>query len=109
MKSYYECHITLLGQPELIKPHVEDIKWKFSCINGDPVLGEGVKCYATTFYNVKLTESRVLENLNNAAEQLAANGIEVIRRKIEKVIYDSKMEKCDGGCIPCHLDDLVGT
>jgi hypothetical protein len=111
-KSYYECHITLEGDPSIIKPIVEDdLRWKFSAIDGDIVLGSGVKCYATKHYNTKIPEKDIMYLLFLAAEHLEFFKIKVLRRKIEKVIFDdrsSKVKPCDGGCIECHLDDLKG-
>lgn len=108
MKQYYECHITMLGDPEVLKPLVEKTGWKFSCINGDPVLGDGIKCYATMFHNIRTEEQIVLTYLGMTAACLRERGVNVIRRKIERVVYDDKIDKvgkCDGACEGCHLDD----
>lgn len=109
-KSYYECHVTMLGNPADIRPYVENIKWKFSAIDGDPTLGDGIKCYATRHFNIKLDEKEVLSKLFNAADHLRLDGINVIRRKIERVIYDDRsstvrLGSCNGACPECHLDD----
>lgn len=113
MKQYYECHITLEKSDtqsfDYIETFVKSIKWKFSCINGDPVLGPGVKCYATKHFNIKLFEEDVLEKLLEASDHLKKLGIKVTRRKIEKVVFDDRIKKlfaCNGGCIECHVDDL---
>ena len=109
-KRYYECHITMEADDadrEVIKNRVEALKWKFSAIDGDIVLGGGVKFYATRHYNERMTASTVLELIHSVADQLPG----VQRRKVEMVIYDdrsSSVRPCDGACIECHLDDLVG-
>lgn len=107
MKEYYECHVTMLGDPDKIRPEVEANKWKFSAIDGDPVLGEGIKCYATRMFNIRMEESVVLRHLMNVAEYLSGRGCKVLRRKVERVIYDdrSSMVKCTGACPECHIDD----
>ncbi len=110
-KQYYECHITMLGDKEKLKPIVEFHKWKFSAIDGDPTLGDGIKCYATRHYNTKLNPDTVLYALHWVADDLERNGIEVIRRKIERVIYDDRsstvrLGSCNGACPECHLDEL---
>src|SRR5690348_2491124 len=106
---YYECHVTLLGDPSTIKPCVERLRWRFSCIDGDPVLGDGIKCYATRHFHVRHGHSGVQAQLFAAAEQLQAWGLSVVRRKVELVVFDSRSVKvqCTGGCPECHLDDLT--
>ena len=109
MNKYYECHITMIGNPATIKPLVEQTKWKFSVIDGDPVLGQGVKCYATRLFNFRNAEVIVLNELINVAQSLSDQRVNVVRRKIECVIYDDKSAHvkfdCKGGCKECHLDD----
>ncbi len=112
MKSYYECHITLVGDRRKLEPLVKQTGWKFSAIDGDPTLGDGVKCYATMHYNAKREEFEVLGLLHKTADRLRDQGAEVIRRKIDRVIYDDRsatvrLGACDGLCPECHLDDLV--
>lgn len=115
MKQYYECHITI-ARPEfistamilLVQNLIKSKKWKYSAIDGDPFLGDGIKLYATRHFNIKLPEEEVLQKLNSVADFLEESGFKVVRRKIEKVIYDTKLvnAKCNGGCKECHLDDL---
>jgi hypothetical protein len=107
-KTYYECHVTMLGDPETIRPHVESRKWKFSAIDGDPVLGEGLKCYATRLFSSRFKTEDIVNNLLNVADELSKQGCNVLRRKVELVIYDDKSSKvrCVGGCADCHIDDL---
>lgn len=111
MNTYYECHLTMTGKPEYVRPRVESMKWKFSAIDGDITLGDGVKLYATRHFNGKLAPHEVLQKLNDAAKMMQILGVRVIRKKAELVIYDdrsSKIDACNGGCIECHLDDFAG-
>lgn len=100
MKDYYECHITMIGERHIIKPLVEARGWKFSCIDGDPVLGAGLKCYATMLYSKAKGEQWVKGQLLSVAKTLQACGAKVLRRKVELVIYDDRdvTAVCDGGC-----------
>lgn len=110
-KTYYEAHITLGPTAAYghIKNAVEKINWKFSKIDGDPVMGAGVKCYATRHFNAKWPAADVVSWLHEAADKLDKMNIEVMRRKVELVIYDDRSSKvrCSGGCVECHLDDLA--
>lgn len=101
--SYYECHITMLGDKEQIRRCVEATGWKFSAIDGDPVLGAGVKCYATMFYNQRVPEYQVQAAVRVAANELTEAGIQVTRRKVELVIFDDRSDKvnCNGACPEC--------
>ncbi len=101
MKNYFECHITMLGDPKEIEPLVKNTGWKFSAINGDPVLGDGIKCYATMLFSSLLKDdSYCLNQLISTAVALEGLGVKVLRRKVERVIYDDRSSAvvCDGGC-----------
>lgn len=93
-KQYYECHITMVGKPEEIKPIVESLGWKFSCIDGDIVLGDGVKCYATMHYTIRKSVEEVHHLLGMALLSINLLGINTLRSKIEKVIYDNIQTTC---------------
>lgn len=104
-KSYYEAHITMEGLPSEVRPAVEKLKWKFSCISGDPTLGDGIKCYATKHFKESRDREEVLEELKNTARKLHTSTCKVIRRKIELVIFDDRSEtvrfNCNGVCPEC--------
>lgn len=89
-KQYYECHITMEGDREKIEQAVNEIGWKFSAIDGDPVMGKGVKCYATIHYNNKVPVAIVINRVALTARALRKQSINVTREKVELVIYDTR-------------------
>lgn len=90
MKNYYECHITLKSR-RADKEDLEEItNWKFSIIDGDPVLGDGVKSYLTKQYSTKLDLTEVTDFLLATSHLVQNLGFEVIREKIELVVYDDR-------------------
>ena len=105
MKQYYEAHVTMVGVPTKLRPIVEKIGWKFSAIDGDIDLGEGLKCYATRQMNKRLGEEAVIAMLNSAAGDLEKDGAHILRRKVELVIFDNRpkmaREACNGACPEC--------
>lgn len=108
---YYEAHITLQAPRERlseVRELVEAVGWRFSAIDGDPVLGPGTKMYATRHFNERLGSDGVLLELFKTADALGAL-VEILRRKVELVLYDDRSSKvrCDGACPECHTDDLL--
>jgi hypothetical protein len=87
---YYECHITLGLHPVSAKGLIEALGWKYSMIEGDPVLGTGYREYATRIASVKVNEAVVIAEMDYIASVLAHRGFNVLRQKIELVIYDTK-------------------
>ncbi len=102
MKNYYECHVAMLGNPAEIRSHVEKLGWKFSAIDGDPVLGGGVKCYATMLYSKLFNQDVIVNRTKNLAKTLENLGFNVLRRKVELVVFDDRnalaQNACDTGC-----------
>jgi hypothetical protein len=98
----------MTGDPMAIRPLVESLKWKFSVIDGDILLGDGAKCYATRLFNERVGQAAVTAHLLAVARKLQRGGCNVIRRKVELVLFDDRSSKmrCVGRCIECHLDDV---
>lgn len=104
MKKYYECHITIepheaanAGEARMFKDAVREsveqtlgIKgWKFSAIDGDPLLGAGTKFYATTHFSARRPLRWVCGELDTMCAFLSiACDYRILRRKIELVVYD---------------------
>lgn len=88
---YYKCHITLAKQ-ECVSPiqAIEALGWKYSAIDGDPDLGEGLLEYATTHYLPDWVVTDVIDEMAKVTEVLTICGHRVIRQKVELVIYDTK-------------------
>jgi len=91
-KNYYECHVTFMALPDSDSTSMgpTGMGWKFSQIDGDPVLGAGVKSYFTRQFRESLQLDSVKAEVDQVAEVLIAEGYEVLRRKVELVVYDSK-------------------
>lgn len=90
VQPYYECHVTIKGDPKVEKDRVESIGWAFSAIDGDPLLGEGVKCYATKHFNKKFSQEFVAEWVAQASNALIMLGSHVLREKVELVLVDRR-------------------
>ena len=78
-QNKYELHITLLEPVELEG-------WKSSAIDGDPLLGDGVKYYLTTY---SVSEEQGHDKINQALDVL--HNKKVIRAKIEHIVYDVRI------------------
>lgn len=97
-KPYYECHITIQHshcslELERIQDAIEDNGWKYSVIDGDPTIGDGCFCYATTHISAKAELKTVIDQMAAVAESLSAQDMRVIRQKVELVVYDTKQKK----------------
>lgn len=93
-RNYYEVHLTFVSNDvERLKYAIETVGWKFSKIDGDPVLGEGVKCYATKHYAGNKPQSFVASELDKVVREITAiltvlPNTNIVRKKIESVLYD---------------------
>lgn len=89
----YECHITVEGQNNqrmiAMKDILEGTEWSFSRIDGDPVLGPGVKSYATAHYDAeKVDKWTCIRQMELMAYALERVGYKVVRQKVEAIICD---------------------
>ena len=85
----YECHVTFhcKYKEEVKKACEKDTFWKASWIDGDPVLGDKVFVYASAHGN----SSRYLYGKMNIFCSYFPPEY-IIRKKIEKIIYDTKVK-----------------
>jgi hypothetical protein len=83
----YEAHITLDKEygPRLR----EGLKgWQYSAIDDDPIMGQKPYCYLTSYDH---DPDNLLERMLVVEDILAYEmDIPVLRKKIERIIYDSK-------------------
>lgn len=86
MREYYEVHITFLGggEPRNIPG------WTFSQIDGDPVLGDGVKKYLTRQYPRRQNIDDIVTVMELCAAMMEEEGYTVLRTKVELVVYDNR-------------------
>ena len=85
-KEYYELHITFVGPLNEAPPR----PWKYSQIDGDPVLGDGVKAYLTRQVKSNMPLEDVIDLLNYPIKWLKMLDFNILRSKVEKVVYDTK-------------------
>lgn len=85
MKEYWEAHVTFYSDKELTYP-----TWRFSKIDGDPVLGKGVKMYLTKQFRITVTIEDILNEMKEVVKYIWDSGAESFRRKIERVVFDTK-------------------
>lgn len=88
--SLYEAHITFKLE------HREKVEtccppgWKFSAIDGDPVLGKGVFCYLTSYDS---SDSMLLSRMERVCQGFDYLGVKAVRQKIERIVYDTKTSR----------------
>lgn len=91
----YECHITFKRDDAAkIKEALETcfepafLPWKYSQIDGDPVLGREVFFYLTTHGN---DIERILTKMHGTVALLRSDyGVQAVREKIELIIHDKR-------------------
>lgn len=93
MKDDFECHITLPASTENFLKSAYPLGWKFSMIDGDPTLGDGVKCYLTC-HSSNYDEIKL--KMRTALIYLAERYIPFIRAKIEQTVFDTATNDLSG-------------
>ena len=79
------------GDATQIEQLVKASGWFFSKIDNDPLLGTGTKCYATKHFPITMHLDNIILTTKLVASKYASfDGCKVIRRKIEKIVYDTK-------------------
>ena len=86
MKKYYEAHVTFNSTNEIYYP-----TWKFSRIDGDPILGKGIKMYLTKQFKETVTLQANQEEMSVVSQHVYFMGGQPLRTKIELVVYDTKI------------------
>lgn len=84
----YECHITIaVKDAEKACKLLQAFNWKTSEIKRDPILGDGSHFYFTRHDQ---SHGKIETHMRLAANTLRYAGIEVLREKIELIVYDTK-------------------
>ena len=84
----FETHITCMTKDaEKATEIANTFKWKTSQIARDPVLGEDTYFYLTKHHG---DLQAAMEDMENVHYHLHEKRVEVIRKKIEAIIYDNK-------------------
>lgn len=89
-QPYYECHVTFEGDTAVGIATCAIVGWKHSKIDGDPVMGEGVRQYATKHFNQRCREDQIWGEMTQVKHNLVIKGLKVTRMKIEKVLRDER-------------------
>ena len=88
----FEAHLTAPKEAAAAIRHVADFNahdpgWIYSEISGCPLLGKGTYCYLTSYDTDDQNLHRRLERI---AADCRAQGVEPLRLKIERIIYDTR-------------------
>lgn len=87
----FEVHITCrLSQATAAAAIAKELHWKTSEIARDPLLGNDTYFYLTT-HGKDLSDT--MGRMVRATVELKTAGVEVIREKIEVIIYDVRYSK----------------
>jgi hypothetical protein len=86
----YECHVTFNKEREEdLKDLAKEFHWKYSAIDGDPVLGNKVFAYLTTHDKDYDT---IYRRMKTVEELACLQGTLPVRSKIEHIVYDTKVK-----------------
>ncbi len=90
----FECHVTVSADPQInsrgfLELTAKTFGWKTSVIDGDAVLGQYPYFYFTK-HNKDFKE--IFDQMEYLDVTLTSNDVKVIRKKIELIIYDTKMK-----------------
>lgn len=95
----FEAHITCPREASAVVEALAGEHWKFSAIDGDPLLGKQPYCYLTAY---DTSADALLGRVTAMAHQIRCRDVEVLREKIEEIIYDTKTGvdciQCCGHC-----------
>lgn len=84
----FEAHITYDANHAFAVENFKGDGWKFSKIDGDPVLGQQLFCYLTAHGDYA---KELLAGMQQRALVISSLfGVQPLRMKIERVIYDTK-------------------
>lgn len=84
----FEIHLTFDRRlADDVRKLNDALKWKFSQIDGDPVLGNKVFCYLTTHAPDFMSARNALDH---AVQWLYEKNVLPLRKKIEVVVYDDR-------------------
>lgn len=97
-QPYYECHITFEGSPgDNSKGRVDgeaacaSHRWKFSVIDGGPIMGGGSRMYATRHFNQRVPTKDIWNLMQLVRRDFEKGyGLKVTRCKIELVTHDER-------------------
>jgi hypothetical protein len=86
----FECHLTFdMKDAETVRAYGGDKRmWKYSQIDGDPVLGAKVFCYLSAHDNDFTSMRTRMDSMTRDLADFA--GVSPIRRKIEIIVIDER-------------------
>lgn len=86
----FECHIILKDAPTDQLQHLGNMMgWSYSCIQGDPMLGQAAYQYLTAYFSTKKMAIQATDTLATFLTNLHYPD-PVVRRKVEYIVYDTR-------------------
>lgn len=84
----YESHITCYARDGAAVAELgQRNNWKYSCIDGDALMGAKPFCYLTAY---EPSDTLLMVRMLDMKTKLEARDLEVLRTKVERIIWDSK-------------------